>query len=357
MSAEADIARARKKPIPEEKMRELLTKARKGATSSFTFSKLVQILDTLGWEITPIFGWTPLHYPYQDKEHLVTEWTNQNPNDAMVEAMVNRRVRLDEIAVDSLPDARPQTVGEHVIMDVGPMKTGSYGIRYFDRREWVGTEGVKITNPRGEEVEFLPDHHDWDRGEKSVTDSSSFGSSEAWRGIRGMGIDDDINKALGTEKHVPAAERTRANTGTCGHCWGNYKLEGGRFVLHGYKRPRWGYVVGKCRGVGYESLERSPDGARDQLDQLAIYLAAWKKDLSRLESGKVDEIAGYNNRVVKRGEPSFDRLVEDAVRKAKQTVKQIEAEIDLYEKVLSAWRERPMPRSGELQRGPGFFTK
>jgi len=358
VGAEADIARARRKPLSEDKLRELLLKARKGATSSFTFGKLVQIWDALGWQVVAAYGWTPLHYTSQGKEMLVTDWTGQNPREIDVQYAEERRLALIAASVSSLPEAGPETVGERVVMDVGPMKIGSNGIRYFERREWVGTEGLKITSPRGQEAELLPDHHEASRS-KCLTDLPGFASGGPWKWLKETGIEDDINAFLKMEKHIPAAERTRDNTGTCAHCWGNYKLDGGLLVLHGYKRPRWGYAVGQCSGVRYRPLEESPDGARDQLERLRGYLEQWKRTFARLEHAEVIELEHFSGRkiTIRKDEPMFEVRRKEAQREAEQAIKEIKQDVTLYEKVLDCWHAQPLPRQGELQRGPGFFTK
>jgi hypothetical protein len=356
VSVESDIARARKKPVAEDKLKELLVKARKDATASFTTSKLVAILDALGWTLEPIFGWTPQHYMYQGEETFVTEWTGTRPNDAQVAEMEKRRQKFIDASAD-LPPANEATVGVVVVNDVGPLKTGTDGIRYFHRRQWYGTGGVKITSPRGDEVELLPDHHDVGRGWKYVTEDYGFASGgDTWGWLKKAGIEDDIARALGVEKHVPAAQRTRENTGTCAHCWGNYKLERGRLVLHGYKRPRYGFVVGQCRGVGFEPLEKSPDGAEDALKSLHGYLAEARKSLAELESGQVEWVM-HGKRKVERGAPLFDIYVKDEARGVKRAIEEIERDVTLYGKVIAVWHERSMPKEGELQRGPRFFTK
>lgn len=61
---------------------------------------------------------------------------------------------------------------------------------------------------------------------------------------------------LGTNAHVnvfkvetvDAREQTR---GICQVCGGLYAIEDGTVSLHGYKRPRWGFVVGRCAGSRY----------------------------------------------------------------------------------------------------------
>lgn len=355
MSIEDDITKARRRPMDAAKMRELLVKLRKGATASLTFGKILQVLDALGWKVEPALGWTPRHYSYKDKEHLVAADTVRMSLDALDEL----RSRLLAIQADALPET-PIIVGDVVAMDVGEIQQGSsqYGtpIRYFYWREWVGTEGLHVTSPRGDGRTLLIDHHELDRGHRSLADDTS-APSDMWRAFMQMGVEGDINTALGTEKHVPAAERTRENTGTCAACWGNYKLAGGRLVLHGYERPGYGYIKGQCFGVDSQPMETSVDCARAYREFLEGVLAGEERKLAKLESGEVEAIEGRQGKVFKKGEPSFASLLDQEVRNTRYTVNQLKVDLDLYAKVIAAWRPRSMPREGELQRGAGFFLK
>lgn len=54
-----------------------------------------------------------------------------------------------------------------------------------------------------------------------------------------------------TLTEVAGRERTR---GTCQICGGSQVHDGG-LALHGYKRPRWGYIVGRCPGTAEAPAE------------------------------------------------------------------------------------------------------
>lgn len=360
MSVEADLAKARRKPIPEDKMRDLLVKARKKATGSFTLAKVVQMLDLLGWEMEPVYGWVPYQYISDGEEVLVQVHGNQNPTAADVEHMERKREEMLAVEHTELPEATPETVGHQVVMDVGPLKKGYADLRLFYHKQWTGVEGIRFTSPRGDSIDVLPGRGDVvSYHHYVVTDVRGFAETDVWRALYQLDIEEDIAAALGMEKHVPAEQRTRENTGTCAHCWGNYKLDDGRFVLHGYKRPRFGYVVGQCLGVGYEPLEVSVDGAVNMLQDVVMpFYFKVKKIYEDLSSGNVIEIeTGRKNETIKKGQPHFEVYLRDAVRRAKRDLESIETDVKLYEKVIEKWHERPMPKSGEMQRGPGFFTK
>ena len=57
--------------------------------------------------------------------------------------------------------------------------------------------------------------------------------------------------------------------GTCGVCGNVQKLKGRNLVLHGYQRPGFGWINGKCFGVGYEPWELSSKAAEDYIKALA----------------------------------------------------------------------------------------
>lgn len=60
--------------------------------------------------------------------------------------------------------------------------------------------------------------------------------------------------ALYEHTEVEGRERFR---GTCQVCGGAQVIDGGVLVLHGYNRPGYGYVVGRCPGVNEVPLQTS----------------------------------------------------------------------------------------------------
>jgi hypothetical protein len=63
--------------------------------------------------------------------------------------------------------------------------------------------------------------------------------------------------------------------GTCQVCGGQQAVKLPHLALHGYKRPRWGYLVGRCYGTDHAPAERSvviTEGIIDNLkhDELRI---------------------------------------------------------------------------------------
>lgn len=79
--------------------------------------------------------------------------------------------------------------------------------------------------------------------------------------------------------------RTLENTGTCGCCGKNVKMnEAGELVAHGYT-IRWGFQQGNCFGVGYPPHEVSPKCAQDYLKLLRDTEKTLERALDRYGEG------------------------------------------------------------------------
>lgn len=332
-----------RKPPTQEKLTEMFEKIRKGATASLSLPKILASFVALGWEIEPILVWVPLHYPYQGKWHLNSAYSHKPADEP---ALVELHAKMKKSQAPSLPDK--VTIGEHIVMDVDPLMDGSHGIKYFNWKEWVGSDAIRVTNTKGESFELGRDHHSIDRPlEYCLYRSTSDLSKSGWK--------EDASAALGKEIHVPAAARTRENTGTCPACWGNYKLNDGRLVLHGYQRPGWGHVVGSCDAEKYPPAETSDSGFKMWLEKLETFLAREQGTMRNIREGLVSQLKGRGGNWIKKGEPSFAMHLDNLTRMTEDSIKTYKSEVQLYHKLIAAWKTRPFPKEGELQRGPRFF--
>ena len=75
--------------------------------------------------------------------------------------------------------------------------------------------------------------------------------------------------------------RTLENTGICGCCGKNVKMNDGKLVDHGFELHRWGGRTSGCFGVGYEPVEISPKS-------MVEYLAYLEATLDELRSEEPD---------------------------------------------------------------------
>lgn len=339
------VAGVLKKPPTREKLTEMFEKIRKGATASLSLPQILASFVALGWEIEPITTWVPLHYPYQGKWHLNSAWSK---NPAEESDLIELQAKMKKSQASVLPDE--VKIGERIIMDVEPVKDGSHGIKYFNWKEWVGSDAIRITNTRGKSFDLDRDHHTIDRPLEYCLYrySEILYNKSGWK--------EDASAALGKEVHVPAAARTRENTGTCPACWGNYKLNDGRLVLHGYQRPGWGHVVGSCDAEKYPPAETSDSGFKMWLGKLETTLKLEEKTMHNIKEGLVTQIqVGRKGGWVKKDEPMFAMHLDNLTRATEDSIKTYKSEVQLYHKLIAAWKVRPFPKEGELQRGPKFF--
>ena len=334
-----------KKPPAQEKLTEMFEKIRKGATASLSLPQILASLVALGWEIEPIKTWVPLHYPYRGKWHLNSAWSHKPAEEP---DLVELHAKMKKSQSLGLPDE--VTIGEHIIMEVDPLMDGSHGIKYFNWKEWVGSDAIRVTSPRGKSFDLGRDHHSIDRPlEYCLYQFNRFFSEGGWK--------EDASAALGKEIHVPAAQRSRENTGTCPACWGNYKLNEGRLVLHGYQRPGWGHVVGSCDAEKYPPAETSDSGFKMWLEKLESFLKRERGTMRNIKEGLVTQLKSRSGNWIKKGEPTFAAHHDNLTRMTEDNIKMYTREIELYRQLISAWKTRPLPAEGERERGPKFFLK
>jgi hypothetical protein len=353
---EKEIEKARRKPLSAEKLKELLLKLRKNATGTLTFGKLVNVVDAINWGIEGVLGWVPIHYEaHGDKKALpVLVPRERFSNDAQFEGA---RQDLVGASVAALPDS-PSAAGERVVMNVsGVRQSDDARYRYFTHDEWRGAEGVVVETSGGDvSPPVLHSRYDvTNRMASSLTPNMLV--HDVWKWMMNNGIEEAVSSALDMDVHVPASERTRENTGTCPTCWGNYKLEGGKLVMHGYRRPGYGFIQGRCFAVGYEPVETSSDGLVDFKNELEESLELTKQELGAATSGGVKQIQGRRGELIVLGQPAFDDLLSGLIRNLKRQVELVGEEVKNYGKLIAAWKPRPMPKEGEPQRGMGYFLK
>lgn len=348
-SATQFLIDARKKSLPPEKMTEALEKIRKGATATLKLPKVINVLDHIGWKVEPMSAWVPLHYKHGDR------WILQHA-DVFKDEPVERHsgMPFDDLRKKMLSEEMTKlpskvTTGKRIFMEISAVKDGgSPGARYFSWKEWVGCDGFRLTSPRKQVIELLPGRYHIGKIFEVSIDYNPELNKAGWK--------EDASVALGKEIHVPAAMRTRENTGTCPVCWGNYKLSEGRLVLHGYRRPGWGSVIGSCDGEKYQPAETSVAGLKMWVEKLAEELARNKATALKIAQGLVDKIL-YNKVWIDKTNPNFNGSLMRLTRDTDEMIKMIGADIERYHKIIAIWKVRPLPKQGEMERGMAFFLK
>ncbi len=100
--------------------------------------------------------------------------------------------------------------------------------------------------------------------------------------------------------------------GFCQLCGGHFSVEKGVVALHGYKRPRWGYLVGRCSGSGELPAEKSVDLTNEVLASLAPQIDGLIRELAQqgakfAANGTIAELPkfGYTTEDNKRAQAFF----------------------------------------------------
>jgi hypothetical protein len=221
----------------------------------------------------------------------------------------------------------------------------------------MGAEGWTITTSNGKTIEVLGHGYDYgelQHGYKSVPRTKI--PTYKWVPVLNRETDwlSQIDKKLGLGAFEKATPRTREATGSCPVCFQNIKLanDGKKMVLHGYRRPGTGTTQGSCFGVGYPAFELDVKGTKDYLKQAvepAYKLAKLKLEhLQRddLESVEIGE--SLNPKVVTRDDPRWEGYLMSARESAQRKLDWAEADFKAFTKLVQNWKDRPLPKEGEM---------
>lgn len=89
-------------------------------------------------------------------------------------------------------------------------------------------------------------------------------------------------------------------TGTCACCFGTFVVKKGVMVLHGYKRPGIGYIIGNCPATRtFKPYEVSVEGTKYMLGLATDYLHVKTNYLKSLKAGEIKSF------VVKTKSPAY----------------------------------------------------
>jgi hypothetical protein len=126
-------------------------------------------------------------------------------------------------------------------------------------------------------------------------------------------------------------------------------------VMHGYQRPGWGELQGKCYGVGYPPFELSSEGTKHLLGLLETRLSGTISFLTRLKNNEVQELyVPQGNKMVKilPEDPSWKHTFDVRVRETGRAVESLKKDTALFEKMISTWTEQELPKEGSPIKPP-----
>jgi hypothetical protein len=79
--------------------------------------------------------------------------------------------------------------------------------------------------------------------------------------------------------------------GTCQCCLGEYKVSSAAVMtLHGYKRPGFGYVLGRCTGAGHTPFEYSCELTKKVIQSMQADATKMVKNIASIDAGKIKKV-------------------------------------------------------------------
>ncbi|WNM70222.1 hypothetical protein [Myxococcus phage Mx1] len=170
--------------------------------------------------------------------------------------------------------------------------------------------------------------------------------------------------------YEPATKPEPQNpTGTCQCCFNAQKVVKGHISLHGYTRPGWGFINGRCRGSGYKPFEvtceqtkvfkgeleaakvnaENRKGAleRNEVDELvyeksirdASMMSGFRTEFVRIAKGTVQSGIKYTKDYT----PSFEELRQDNIRDVTYRIEDLTFAIADLGKRIAEWKPVPFP--------------
>ena len=114
------------------------------------------------------------------------------------------------------------------------------------------------------------------------------------------GRDRDLKNAAQAKK---ASNHIQGTIGTCSVCTSTQKLRNGRLVLHGYQRPGWGVIEGRCHGVAFPPYELSTEGTVSYQDSVKRQLPRAEMELDAVLA--VNDITMYLKNAANPEDPNY----------------------------------------------------
>jgi len=346
MAVQAFQVAVRFAALDDAKMEALLLKILKGATASLTWKQLAEVFAVLsGWKLEKVTGLVKL---YGHKENPDADEHFEDDDQKVVES---RHKTLMPDAVTSLPSS-PKINKLYVmsLTEVTPLPARS--LYQFRFKPWMGSEGWRVITPSGEKLDFFYEKHDFGDFYHGYKTNLNLSKIPIYRVIPRLTKETswlaDISTKLGAKAPEAYVPRTRESTGSCSVCFQNIKIRGEVIVLHGYKRPGTGQAQGSCEGVNYPAFELSVKGTKHYLEDLLKPRLPKEEDrLKRLKKGEYSTLFLPGDREVNRGEPRWEVELKKAIDDAEASVETLKESVKVYSKLVSNWKERPLPKEGD----------
>jgi hypothetical protein len=148
----------------------------------------------------------------------------------------------------------------------------------------------------------------------------------------------------------------------CGVCEQDHKIQDGRLVHHGYRRPGHGSIEGDCYAVGYEPYERSLTATNEYRAMMVQVLKHTEEVLAKLQARPAtltvkrrapgEKVWARDPEMIDVELPRFDaagnenweyaRELESAIRQVEWSAKSQRREVERLDGLVAKWELRPL---------------
>ncbi len=344
--------------LPDDAKKTILLKIRKGTDAAITLAQTLHVIEMIGgtWEVeagfVPMKGVNPkTGQPHTDEYHTA----NPASRDWIESLHADYKAR----EIPELPSrANP---GDRFVTNVSSIGKNTYEWLMFTFVAWTVVYGIRINMPDEQSALFLPDGHSILREGQdtfvTISKTKPYEVHVLHEVKRWLNNETDykayVCRLLDMEEHVPAAQRTRDNTGCCPVCFREMKLEPGSRVMvaHGFKRPHHaGYTYGNCYGVGLLPYELSSNGVAKYMNNVLLpELSKLDMDIANVETDALDRYPSsweFHGKPIERGQPRFEDAREHYHNKLTHEREHLTRTIALYQTLVREWKPRELPKEG-----------
>lgn len=134
-------------------------------------------------------------------------------------------------------------------------------------------------------------------------------------------------------------------SGTCPCCFTRYKIRNNKMVVHGYSRPGWGEIEGRCFGAGHPPFEVSAEGSVALKEVFNSQIPVKEARLRDIRSGTLTELwvaptssfsrsKGY---MLNPGDMGWERRVGEEELRVEHEIKTLRDNVSSLKKAISEW--------------------
>jgi len=329
----------------------IMTKMLKGSSGVFTPKNLELVFKELkGWKIEKgvhVMQTTRISNEEKDRLGLrnnpdVYQFTSKNDDlEFNAKDLKNLEIiheLIGEKTVKTVPTSPKAET--YFYTNLGKIKEGkdywTKEQRYtFSVKCFYASKGFNITGPKGLKFEA--------KKEPGYLRPDFYGFMK-WIKEDGKQFTSDLQALVGDPTAKKKKPINPGVTDECQICEGIQKLNKGKMVLHGYKRPGIGWTVGRCPGAGHVPYSESCAECKKYKAMLEEQKTHFEKKVRQLKSKNVTSISYYDEKkkehiTIKPSDKEWDSKLKTAIWQNESQVKAVISELDRMTKRIKNWKK------------------